>query len=373
MIPGEYFLADGDDRAERRARPRRACASTTPATGRFRSDRTPTSSKSTARCASIARRRTACGSTSRPAPRCASSRATRARSSWSRSADAARLRPERAGRRPARRRARPRWRRARRGFTEDRDEDPAPHLRRPLRPDDRRSRPPRRHRSDPRRSSATSRRYGDEVEVRRRQGHSRRQGQSQVTRADGAPDLVITNAIILDHWGIDKADVGVRDGRISAIGKAGNPDIMDGVTPGLAIGAVDRNHRRRAPHPHRRRHRLARPLHLPAADPRSALHRHHHADRRRHRAGDGTKATTCTPGEWNIRRMLEAAEALPLNFGFLGKGNASQPRAAARADPRRRARPQAARGLGHDAGRDRHGARRSPTSTTSRSRFTPTR
>ena len=87
----------------------------------------------------------------------------------------------------------------------------------------------------------------------------------------------------------------------------------------------------------------------------------------------GTKATTCTPGAWNIRRMYEAVEAFPLNFGFLGKGNASAPERAARADSRRRARPEAARGLGHDAGRDRSVPARSPTSSTSRWRFTPTR
>ena len=87
----------------------------------------------------------------------------------------------------------------------------------------------------------------------------------------------------------------------------------------------------------------------------------------------GTNATTCTPGPWNLRRMLEAADAFPMNLGFLGKGNASRPGGAARADRGRRLRPQAARGLGHDAGRDRLLPRASPTSSTCRSRSTPTR
>ena len=86
-------------------------------------------------------------------------------------------------------------------------------------------------------------RYGEEVVFGGGKVIRDGQGQSQVTRADGAPDLVITNAIIIDHWGIVKADVGVRDGRICAIGKAGNPDVQDGVTPGLAIGPVNRDHR----------------------------------------------------------------------------------------------------------------------------------
>ena len=85
-------------------------------------------------------------------------------------------------------------------------------------------------------SSATSPTYGEEVTFGGGKVIRDGQGQSQVSRADGAPDLVITNVIVLDYWGVVKADVGVRDGRICAIGKAGNPDIQDGVTPGLAIG-----------------------------------------------------------------------------------------------------------------------------------------
>ena len=77
------------------------------------------------------------------------------------------------------------------------------------------------------------------------------------TSAQGAPDLVITNVVVLDHWGIVRCDVGIRDGRIAALGKAGNPDIMDGVDPGARDRADDRDHRRRGPDPHRRRRSTA--------------------------------------------------------------------------------------------------------------------
>ena len=149
-------------------------------------------------------------------------------------------------------------------------------------------------------------------------------GQSSwATRADLVLDAVVTNAVILDHWGIVKADVGIRDGRIAAIGKAGNPDVMDGVTPGMTVGAgteviagegmvltpggID-------PHIHFICPQLAwdalasgiTTLIGGGTGPAT-----------------GTRATTCTPGAWNIQRMLEAAEELPVNVGFLGKGNAS--------------------------------------------------
>ena len=149
-------------------------------------------------------------------------------------------------------------------------------------------------------------------------------GQSSwATRADLVLDAVVTNAVILDHWGIVKADVGIRDGRIAAIGKAGNPDIMDGVTPGMTVGAgteviagegmvltpggID-------PHIHFICPQLAwdalasgiTTLIGGGTGPAT-----------------GTRATTCTPGVWNIQRMLEAAEQLPVNVGFLGKGNSS--------------------------------------------------
>jgi urease subunit alpha len=151
------------------------------------------------------------------------------------------------------------------------------------------------------------------------------QGQSQRSRAEGAPDLVITNVVVLDHSGIVKADVGVRDGKICAIGKAGNPDIQDGVTAGLEIGAsteivagegkiltaggID--------------------THIHFISPQQAIEALYSGVTTMIGGGtgpaDGTNATTCTPGAWYLHRMIEAAEGLPLNFGFLGKGNASQP------------------------------------------------
>jgi len=149
--------------------------------------------------------------------------------------------------------------------------------------------------------------------------------QSQRTRAEGTPDLVITNVIVVDYTGIYKADVGVRDGRISAIGKAGNPDIQDGVSEGLAIGPCTEI--------------LAGEKKILTAGGIDA-HIHFISPQQAWEAvysglttmigggtgpAEGTKATTCTPGAWNIRRMLEGVEDLPLNFGFLGKGNASRP------------------------------------------------
>src|ERR1700746_3451142 len=151
-------------------------------------------------------------------------------------------------------------------------------------------------------------------------------GQSATaTRAAGSPDLVITNVVILDSSGIRKADVGVRDGRISGIGKAGNPGVMDGVAPELVIGASTEV--------------LAGEGHILTA---GAIDTHVHFISPNQipdafysgittligggtGPATGTNATTCTPGAWNIRRMLESVEAFPLNFGFLGKGNASGP------------------------------------------------
>ncbi len=151
-------------------------------------------------------------------------------------------------------------------------------------------------------------------------------GQSpSATRAKGALDLVITNAIILDWWGVVKADIGIRDGRIAGIGKAGNPDLMDGVTKGMDIG--------------------------PGTEVLSAegkivtaggidTHIHFICPQIITEAianglttligggtgpATGTNATTCTPGAWNLHRMLEAADGFPINLGFLGKGNASLP------------------------------------------------
>lgn len=153
------------------------------------------------------------------------------------------------------------------------------------------------------------------------------QGQSQRTRAEGTPDLVITRAIIIDHWGIIKADVGIRDGCICGIGRAGNPDIQDGITPGLEIGpgteilsgegkiltagGID--------------------AHIHFISPQQAYEALYSGITTMIGGGtgpvEGTKATTSTPGAWNLHRMLEACEGLPLNFGFLGNGNASRPEA----------------------------------------------
>jgi urease subunit alpha len=151
------------------------------------------------------------------------------------------------------------------------------------------------------------------------------QGQSQGTRSAGSPDLVITNAIVLDHWGIVKADVGVRDGRISAVGKAGNPDIQDGVTPGLEISASTEI----IAGEHRILTAGGIDAHIHFISPQQAWEALYSGVTTMVGGGtgpaEGTRATTCTPGEWNIHRMLEAVEGLPLNFGLLGKGNASQP------------------------------------------------
>ena len=146
-------------------------------------------------------------------------------------------------------------------------------------------------------------------------------GQGRTTSLQGAPDLVITGAIILDHWGVVKADIGIRDGRITAIGKAGNPDIMDGVTDGLAIGP---------------------PTEIIAGNGKlltaGAIDCHVHlicpqvlevslASGVTTIIGggtgpaEGTRATTVTPGPWNLARMLEALDEWPLNIALLGKGN----------------------------------------------------
>src|SRR6266487_4540353 len=168
--------------------------------------------------------------------------------------------------------------------------------------------------------------YGDEAKFGG--GKVIRDGMGQspgASRGAGSPDLVITNVVIIDAAGIRKADVGIRDGRIAAIGKSGNPGVMDGVTAGLEISASTEI--------------LAGEGHLLTA---GAIDSHVHfispnqipdafyAGTTTLIGGGtgpatGTKATTCTPGPWHIRRMYEAAEAFPLNFGFLGKGNASGP------------------------------------------------
>ena len=166
--------------------------------------------------------------------------------------------------------------------------------------------------------------YGDEAKFGG--GKVIRDGMGQsasVARDAGAPDLVITSALIIDWTGIYKADVGICDGRISAIGKAGNSGIMDGVTPGLEIGAsteilAGEGHILTAGGIDSHVHFIS-PNQIPDA---------FHSGLTTLIGGGtgpatGTNATTCTPGSWNIRRMYEAAEAFPINFGFLGKGNAS--------------------------------------------------
>jgi urease subunit alpha len=146
-------------------------------------------------------------------------------------------------------------------------------------------------------------------------------GQSRASRAEGAPDLVITGAVILDHWGVVKADVGVRDGRIVAVGKAGNPDIMDGVDPALVIGpsteilagngliltagGIDC-------HVH-----LICPQLVPEALGSGVTTLIGGGTG----PAEGTKATTVTPGAWNLARMLAATAAWPVNIMLLGKGN----------------------------------------------------
>ena len=194
--------------------------------------------------------------------------------------------------------------------------------------------------------------YGEEVKFGGGKVIRDGMGQSQVTRARGAVDTVITNAVILDHWGIVKADVGIKDGLIHAIGKAGNPDIQPGVDDHHRPG--HRGHRRRGQDPHRRRLRHPHPFHLPAADRGGADVA---ASPRCWAAAPARRparfATTCTPGPWHIARMIEAADDFPMNLGFAGKGNASQARRAGRAGRGGRLRAEAARGLGHDAGGDR--------------------
>ena len=146
-------------------------------------------------------------------------------------------------------------------------------------------------------------------------------GQGRATRADGAPDTVITGAVIIDHWGIIKADIGIRDGRITAIGKAGNPDIMSGVHPDLVVGPSTE---------------------IIAGNGRIVTaggidcHVHLICPQIKEEAlgggittiiaggtgpAEGSKATTVTPGAWHLGRMLEALDSWPMNIALLGKGN----------------------------------------------------
>ncbi len=165
--------------------------------------------------------------------------------------------------------------------------------------------------------------YGEEVKFGGGKVIRDGMGQSQMTRAQGAMDTVITNALIIDHWGIVKADVGIRDGRIAGVGKAGNPDVQPGVTlvigPGteiiagegriLTAGGID--------------------VHIHFICPQLVDDALYSGVTTLMGGGtgpaEGTNATTCTPGPFHLARMLQAAEALPINIGYFGKGNATLP------------------------------------------------
>jgi urease subunit alpha len=170
--------------------------------------------------------------------------------------------------------------------------------------------------------------YGDEVTFGG--GKVIRDGMGQSSTASreglhGALDLVITNALIIDHWGIVKGDIGIRDGRIVKVGKAGNPDTMAGVDPDLVIGSsteviAGENLIVTAG---------ALDTHIHFISPQQIFEAISNGVTTMIGGGTGpatgTNATTCSPGSWNIQRMLEAAEAWPMNFGFLGKGNTATP------------------------------------------------
>src|ERR1700726_1305816 len=167
--------------------------------------------------------------------------------------------------------------------------------------------------------------YGEEVKFGGGKVIRDGMGQSQRSRAEGAVDTVITNAVILDHWGIVKADIGIRDGRICGIGKAGNPDVQPGVDivigPGTEIiagegrivtaGGID--------------------SHVHWICPQLAEEALYSGITTVLGGGTGpaagTAATTCTPGPWHLARMLQAMEGIPVNIGLFGKGNASEPKA----------------------------------------------
>ena len=167
--------------------------------------------------------------------------------------------------------------------------------------------------------------YGEEVKFGGGKVIRDGMGQSQLARSQGAVDTVITNAVILDHGGIVKADIAIKDGRIAAIGKAGNPDIQGKIDiiigPGTEViagenkiitaGGID--------------------SHIHLICPQQIEDALYSGVTTMLGGGTGpaagTSATTCTPGPWHMRRILEAAEGLPVNLGFFGKGNASQPKA----------------------------------------------
>src|SRR6202049_2489574 len=167
--------------------------------------------------------------------------------------------------------------------------------------------------------------YGEEVKFGGGKVMRDGMGQSQRSRTEGAVDTVITNALILDHWGIVKADIGIKDGHIAAIGKAGNPDVQPNVDivigPGTEVISGE-----------------GKIVTAGGSD----THVHYICPQQIEEAlysgittmmgggtgpATGTNATTCTPGPWHIGRMIQAADAFPVNLGFAGKGNASLPAA----------------------------------------------
>lgn len=168
-------------------------------------------------------------------------------------------------------------------------------------------------------------RYGDELKFGGGKSFRDGMGQSSVQKDSESPDTVITNALVVDYTGIYKADIGIKNGKISAIGKAGNPQTMDGVTQGLAVGACTEAI-------------AGEGLILTAGGIDTHIHFIAPQQVRTALAGgvttmvgggtgpaDGTNATTCSPGAFHIARMIEAAEAMPVNVAYLGKGNGSSP------------------------------------------------
>jgi urease subunit alpha len=165
--------------------------------------------------------------------------------------------------------------------------------------------------------------YGDEVKFGGGKTIRDGMGQSPIANIDGAVDVVITNALIVDWWGIIKADIGIKDGRIAKIGKAGNPNIQDNIDiiigPGteaiagegaiVTAGGIDS-------HIH-----FICPQQIETAIASGVTTMLGGGTG----PATGTNATTCTPGPWNLYRMLQAADAFPMNLGFLGKGNSAQP------------------------------------------------
>ncbi|MDK2957055.1 MAG: urease subunit alpha [Desulfovibrionales bacterium] len=166
--------------------------------------------------------------------------------------------------------------------------------------------------------------YGDEMKFGG--GKTIRDGMGQhssITNKNGALDMVLTNALILDYWGVVKADIGIKDGKIVGVGKAGNPDVMDGVHPDLVVGVGTEV-------------LSAEGMIVTAGG--VDTHVHYICPQQVETSlysgmttmigggvgpAEGTFATTCTPGAYNLRKMIESIEALPMNFGFLGKGNCS--------------------------------------------------